>query len=1027
MAVIRETEKFRIGPIGVARASEGGQIVGQAISSAANDIAGMLYKTGAKKAEEAGLEAGTSAERAAIITINPKTGEPEAFTPPPGFGGIATDAYQRVIRSRFQQSIEEEIKLKSREFAVRFEQNPNAVGLYETAMADYIASMSNNATGEFSGYIKDVGTSYLNATRSNLAIAQIRRERAAAKKAHNDSLAEANSSLEAIIASMGPEAFGGDGVTQAEFISESANEAISNGAQAGLFSSGEVAAMNMDQRFAIARGAIRYVSQTVTDSDELRKIQHAIGTQDLGAIPEQYSFLVDSLSLIAQTPSNFARIEKFSDGVLSDRVQLAEVYEREAAAAAKQAEQLSVFDINELSNYTASIATINASDLNVPAIGVVGNASKQYTQLTLQARNALQGGNEDQSKAILESRDEVLGATVEGLAFRVLSGLTPKQVDQVENAVFNSNPQLAPESARESVSALLKLADATSPDILDQFLKEAGSYREGPARAAELEQKISAAAYAKENILPEIYRISIAKFDYIDKAVAYTISGVNGVKGLDEGIASRYRDEIYYRASLSAASSFYQTNPTEAQMDAAIGFIQTGDVGSLTKNQQKILTKARGYTDKSGKLSELRTYMNTRTSARVEELNEAKKAQAEATAIANMRSGITNPSNQGQRELASKDLSTRYASLLGELNMTLGQALLSGRPEVGPILQEVMDIGILPEELHTAFSGLASGGSMVNFSPVLLSYWRNIRNQSTLTGSEMLSSVAQSFEPEEIATLDALAEAGLIYSDSPESISNILTPLRLYDEDKSFKERVDSFFGDTSDAVYQFMQSVEGYTELPPSAGPGFVAAAIRHATLSSTTGNNVKNIRQLLQKQIQRTYPSGDGYVYGQGMRERTSASLSRIVPGNERAFIDRVQELVLEDGITESGERIANSYFAKTNILAMAQGNETLFLQPIGPATRETFDPDSPGGAQYRVMRFNAKEPFGYEVVYTERFGTRVPFVVSTDDYGFQLSVKMKGELSNIESIEDAESRLRVLELIGKSQGLSAPMGIR
>ena len=1024
MAVIRETQKFRIGPIGVARASEGGQIVGQAISSAANDIAGMLYKTGAKKAEEAGLEAGTSAERASIITINPKTGEPEAFTPPPGFGGIATDAYQRVIRSRFQQSIEEEIKLKSREFAVRFEQNPNAVGLYETAMADYIASMSNNATGEFSGYIKDVGTSYLNATRSNLAIAQIRRERAAAKKAHNDSLAEANSSLEEIVAAMGPEAFGGDGVTQAEVISESSNVAISDGAQAGLFSSSEVAAMNMGQRFAIARGAIRYVSQAVTDSDELSKIKYAIGSQNLGALSEQYPFLVEQLSLLG---TSLKDIEKFSDGLLDDSIGLARLYEEDAIAKAKQEEDIRIFELQQGSNLAYFSATSAAARPVNPLISPTVVAAWQYSNLTNKAKGALKAGNEDESNAIINHRNKLLNATVDGIAFRALNDLTPDEVNQVQEAVTAQNSQLAPQSARKAVDEILKLSKKTSTDVLGRFEQEARQYRESGARAAEIRRKLLAQDDAEKNISPRVDLIALIPFKDLSSALGSLLSDLNKLTDLDEAIASDYKATAYENASKKAGDKFYETDPTKDQMNEAMAYIQTGTRGSLTNDQQEILSTARYYANKSGRLQNLRTYLNERRRVGTEQLNEAERAKAEAETMTNMRMGLNNPSDAKQRELVSKDFSIRYASVLTSLNMTLGEAFLSGRPEVEPIIQEAMDIGILPEELHTAFSGLASGSSMVNFSPVLLTYWRNIRNQSTLTGSEMLSSSAQGFEPEEIATLDALAEAGVIYGDTPESISNILTPLRLYDEDKSFKERVDTFFGDTPDAVYQFMQSVEGYTELPPSAGPGFVAAAIRHATLSSTTGNNVKNIRKLLEKQIQRTYPSGDGYVYGQGMRERTSASLSRIVPGNERIFIDRAFEIVFEDGITESGERIVDSYFEKTNILAMIRGNQTLFLQPIGPATRETFNADSPDGAQYRVMRFNDQAPLGYEVIYTERFGPRVPLVISTDDSGFQLKVKIERKLSEMESIEDAESRLRAFELIGKSQALSAPMGVR
>ncbi len=109
MAVIRETQQFKIGPIGVARVSQGGQIVGQAISSAANDIAGMLFKAGAKQAEHPGLETAPFPYPPATLAINPKTGQPEAVSPPHRLGGIASDPYQGVTRTRLQPSNPEQI------------------------------------------------------------------------------------------------------------------------------------------------------------------------------------------------------------------------------------------------------------------------------------------------------------------------------------------------------------------------------------------------------------------------------------------------------------------------------------------------------------------------------------------------------------------------------------------------------------------------------------------------------------------------------------------------------------------------------------------------------------------------------------------------------------------------------------------------------------------------------------------------------------------------------------------------------
>jgi len=1020
MAVIRETQQFKIGPIGVARVSQGGQIVGQAISSAANDIAGMLFKAGAKQAEEAGLEAAASQDRAAIISIDPKTGQPEAFSPPPGFGGIASDAYQRVIRSRFQQSIEEEIKLKANELAVQFEQSPNAVGLYETAMSDYIASMANNATGEFSGYIKDVGTSYLNATRASLAISQIRRERAAARRASIQAASQANDAIEAFVAINGPSSFGGEELSEAEFVAESANAAIADGAEAGLLSSPEVAAMSMDQRFAVARGAIRYISQNVTDSGELKKIQYAIGTQDLSAIPEQYGFLRETLSLIAETPSSFSKIEKFSDGVLADRVQLVSVYEEEAAAEAKAAQAARVFDINQSSPLNASASRTVAANQDVPTVGISLNAASEYQGLTLQSQQALLAGNEDESKAILEARDDILGATVEGLVVRALRGLTPEQANQVEAAVFNGNPSLAPQSSQESVAAVLKLANSTTPDILDQFSSEVRSYKEGPARAAELELKVNAAAFAEENIAPQINNIAITPFSDLDQAIANSIANVDGVNGLDEAVASSYKKEAYHRASLSAASTFYQTNPTEAQMDAAMAYIQTGDIGDLTPVQQQILGKVRGYTDSSGRLSELRTYMNARTSARLEQISEAETQRVKSERIFNLGAGLGNPANASDRELASEYLSTRFDSILQ--GRPLSQVLLGGGEDSVQILSEIKRINVMPDELHQAFSSFASGSLMVNSSPILLSHWRNLRTRVTMSGNEMLSPAVESLGAEKVATLDALSEYGRVYGDDPETIAEALAPLRRYNAEKGYRETIDTFY---DDGVDSFLQGIDGLSDAPPSAYEGFRAAAIRYAALSSSLNYSQKDIQDRLERQIDVTYPDGDGYVYSAAMGRRSPASLSRIVPGNEKDFISYAQGLVNDQGVTESGQSLGLSVFAMNKVEAdkfreemitsgrgaELKGMNTLFLQPIGPANREN--------TQYRVTRFNPDNPLGREPVLRKVNDMMIPFVISTNDPSFVSVVRSKAEESHSNSIDKAEGRLRLFEMIGLSTG--------
>lgn len=187
MPVIREKSQFGIGPIGVARVntavegSTGSMRIAETIAQSANQLSDMFFRRGAQLAEKTGSEAGMSVDPADVVLIDPVTGAPVAYEPPRGMGIIAQEAYQDVIKTRFQSSIENEIKMKASELAVKHD---GSVDRYSVAMSEYIGAMAENADGQFKGLIVDIGTSYLNATRGAMALDQIRKERAAAQAAH---------------------------------------------------------------------------------------------------------------------------------------------------------------------------------------------------------------------------------------------------------------------------------------------------------------------------------------------------------------------------------------------------------------------------------------------------------------------------------------------------------------------------------------------------------------------------------------------------------------------------------------------------------------------------------------------------------------------------------------------------------------------------------------------------------------------------------------------------------------------------
>jgi hypothetical protein len=206
MPVIREKNQFGIGPIGVARvntaveSSMGSVRIAEAVAQSANQLGDMFFRRGAQLAEKAGTEAGLSVDPADVMMIDPKSGAPVAFDPPRGMGIIAQEAYQNVIKTRFQSSIENEIKMKASELAMRYD---GSVDRYSVAMSEYIGAMAETADGQFKGLIVDIGTSYLNATRGAMAMDQMRKERAAAQAAHQLAMNQALFDLENTVANTG--------------------------------------------------------------------------------------------------------------------------------------------------------------------------------------------------------------------------------------------------------------------------------------------------------------------------------------------------------------------------------------------------------------------------------------------------------------------------------------------------------------------------------------------------------------------------------------------------------------------------------------------------------------------------------------------------------------------------------------------------------------------------------------------------------------------------------------------------------
>jgi len=182
MAVIREQRQFKIGPIGVARASSAGTITGQAIAQSANVFEDMFYRRGLAEAEKLGTELGKAVDLSDIKAIDPKTQKPVALNETANMGRARADAFQRVVNARFEQSIEEEIHNKASVLATTVDGKANAVSLFRSGMEDYLAEMAKNAgDNSYQEFIMSTGSLWTERSVASLQEANIKRQKDQAK------------------------------------------------------------------------------------------------------------------------------------------------------------------------------------------------------------------------------------------------------------------------------------------------------------------------------------------------------------------------------------------------------------------------------------------------------------------------------------------------------------------------------------------------------------------------------------------------------------------------------------------------------------------------------------------------------------------------------------------------------------------------------------------------------------------------------------------------------------------------------
>jgi hypothetical protein len=377
MPVIRQKQSVLNSPVGVARIDTGASQLWQQVAQTADTIRGIAVEDAARKAKAKGIDTAKAVETARLTTINPESGEPEALTIPDGFGTIATDAYRSVVNRRFEDSMDNELRLKAKELAIKHSLNPEAYG---QAMSQYIESMSVNAVGQYKQFVVENGTNYLASTKTNLQKQAMVRARAASANA-------IASALDQGVGSAYSTALTGN-FEDAAALGERQIVNVTNGTRAGLLKSNASgkAAEQFDE--AIAKGGVEYILSKTQTSADRNAVDLAIRTRgnNIAGVPKE---LRDDVKAVINhiSPKNIEGVLRHSSVVGSDynavERDMIAASQAEAKMKARRNEVQYGDSVTDAGLYSSSVATEAFGSDNVYDVGSgVGIATQKFGRIT---------------------------------------------------------------------------------------------------------------------------------------------------------------------------------------------------------------------------------------------------------------------------------------------------------------------------------------------------------------------------------------------------------------------------------------------------------------------------------------------------------------------------------------------------------------------------------------------------------------------------------------------------------------------
>ena len=1065
--VLIESPTFQNQRIGVARVYEGAQTA-NAIMQGADQVADLAFRTAAENAERQGQEMALAASRSDVMGIDPNTGEPIALAAMGNMGRIGSEAYRRVINTRFQQSIEEEIRNQATILSAEYDGRPDGVALYTSALADYVSSMSANATGQWRGIIEDTGTSYINRTRATLLAREMSRARSAMASASQRANADAMSARQAIVAQLGPSAFGtfssrevdvssfptgtpsqmgmgGDaplgfsmpmGDTSSAAIAAAQGDvplsyggianaigaelrvSVADVVEAGIIDRSAADALLPAEREADLFGMTTYyINQLdVTDpanAEHVSRLRRLIGSRDIAGIMREAPLLAPYVEHLVFDANAAGEYDRFANGMLLDRAELiqqaSEPVRLEAEAIALEAslaaQQGQADFANQLRTTFARMNTVGISLVLERTLGALA-----------QTRASIPMERDEDRRSILQERvDSTINAVQEGL-FDSLARmeLNQDEVDRVASAFASRNPDRL-EPRERHIYEGIRLLSRFDTEVFDNFADNLDSYRSRSARFIQARDEIAARDFAEDQIFPRAGLLPNLPADQIAAFAADLTQAIDAAPTMTDGVRNSALNLINTNAARGMLGNAFFNAENALDIDTFEAYARNGLVPAegLPQIPEEVISAidmARSFAAQTGNASTFPTEIGRAVDEAGERIRLAQQEAERIQTVQRVALGNGNYDRASDREAANAVLAQVWSEETGQplpADLLDNPEYLSD-PQTSAVLSRIYSqTNFLPQMHYDAFNAVGRGAIRQNMG-VVLSHWERWSNRPDGTRPAALNAMSQDV----VGMLDTFAEAAQIFGTDAEGRARFSEIMRASSQFRAegFDQRANAYLGEP---FSDFMLGVNGYVELPADQQRAFDLYASHLMAFSSVAvegGTGAGYVRERLETRLSDFAPDSEGIVQQFGsdgrMTSRTPFDLSKTVPGYERDFIRYVND--------EIALRSDASPVMRTDEVDPRQVGNNIWLRSSMPERRSTLVPipgrTADGGVLYQVYELNLRTDEITMVMRNDEPGQ--PLIISTQEPGFRAPIDAEAARNQAEELRQGRA---TREMIG------------